>query len=197
NYRYYLSLFIYALNRNSKISLNTLFRYVYIYTVSSDYLDNSEEKEREAIIDQNIGIADYSLLSDAMQSLNEREMITVIDPVYIVGTDKIYELVENLLSEERVKQDLKRITYFAGVISNYSEDVVLAVFYNEPNVVEARNRNKNSVNLKDNKLYQLFTEFEKVANEDCNKNLDKYDVFTTWLDYIFEKYVQEKVNHEC
>ena len=123
--RYLLSLFVYALKRNSKISINTLFRYVYIYSASCDYLDNSEEKEKEIIIDKNIGIADYSILFEALQNLNEFEMITMIDAANIIGTDKIYIFVENLVNQERVKNDLNRITYFVGVISNYSEDVIL------------------------------------------------------------------------
>ena len=52
------------------------------------------------------------------------------------------------------------------------------------------------MNLKNNKLYELLTEFEKIANEECGKNLDRYDVFTTWLDYVFEKYVEGKVKNE-
>lgn len=194
--RYLLSLFIYALKRNSKISINTLFRYAYIYSASCDYLDNSEEKENEIIIDKNIGIADYSILFEALQRLNESEMITMIDSANIIGTDKIYIFVESLVNQERVKNDLNRITYFVGVISNYSEDVILSIFYNEPNVVEATNRNESVVNLKNNKLYELLTEFEKVANEECGKNLDRYDVFTTWLDYVFEKYVEGKIKNE-
>lgn len=194
--RYLLCLFIYALKRNSKISINTLFRYVYIYSVSCDYLENSQEKEGEVLIDKNIGIGDYSILFEAMQRLNETEMITMIDSANLMGTNKIYVFVENLLTNERVKHDLNRIIYFVGVISNYSEDVVLSIFYNEPNVVEVTNRNESVVNLKKNKLYELLMEFERVANEDCGKNLDKYDVFTTWLDYVFEKYVQGKVKNE-
>ncbi len=194
--RYLLCLFIYALKRNSKISINTLFRYVYIYSVSCDYLENSQEKEGEVLIDKNIGIGDYSILFEAMQRLNETEMITMIESANLMGTNKIYVFVENLLTNERVKHDLNRIIYFVGVISNYSEDVVLSIFYNEPNVVEVTNRNESVVNLKKNKLYELLMEFEKVANEDCGKNLDKYDVFTTWLDYVFEKYVQGKVKNE-
>ena len=88
--QYLLSLFIYALKRNSKISINTLFRYAYIYSASCDYLDNSEEKENEVIIDKNIGIADYSILFEAIQRLNESEMITMTDSANIIGTDKIY-----------------------------------------------------------------------------------------------------------
>lgn len=194
--RYLLCLFIYSLKRYSKVSINTLFRYVYIYSSSCDYLNNSKEKEREIIIDKDLGIADYSILYEAMQRLNESEMIIIVDSANISGTDKVYDFVDGLLDQERVKEDLNKITYFVGVISNYSEDVVLSIFYNEPNVTATTNRNDSVVNLKNNKLYELLTDFEKIANDECGKNLDKYDVFTTWLDYVFEKYVDGKVKNE-
>lgn len=190
--RYLLCLFVYALKRNIDISVNTLFRYVYMYSISLDYLTNAEQKDEEVIIDKDIGIGDYSILYEALQRLNEAEFLYMVDSKTVVGTDKLYDFVEKLLCQERVKDDLNRITYFVGMISNYSEDVVLSIFYNEPNVLDATNRNINIVKLKNNKLYDLLVEFEKIANEEWEKNLDKYDVFTTWLEYVFEKYVQGK-----
>ena len=190
--RYLLSLFVYTLKMESHIPINTLFRYVYIYSVSLDYITNAERQEGEVVIDKDMGMGDYSILYDAVQRLNESKLVTFLDSQNIVATDKLYVFVENLLSQERVREDLNRITYFVGVISNYSEDVILSIFFNEPNVVEATNRNLSVVDLKNNRLYELLLEFEKIANNDCGKDLDKYDVFTTWLEYIFEKYVQGK-----
>lgn len=190
--RYLLSLFVYTLKKESHIPINTLFRYVYIYSVSLDYITNAERQEGEVVIDKDMGMGDYSILYDALQRLNESKLVTFLDSQNIVATDKLYVFVEDLLSQERVREDLNRITYFVGVISNYSEDVILSIFFNEPNVVEATNRNLSVVDLKNNRLYELLLEFEKIANNDCGKDLDKYDVFTTWLEYIFEKYVQGK-----
>lgn len=53
-----------------------------------------------------------------------------------------------------------------------------------------------TIELSDNKLKQLLEEFEKVANENRLNKLDKYDVFTSWLDYVFEEYLQEKESNE-
>lgn len=191
--RYLLSLFIYALKENEKLSINTLFRYVYIYSVSIDYLLNKNENKEEVIIDKNIGIGNYSTLLEALQSLNESSMITMLDAANVKALDGLCAFVENLLQQERVKNDLNNITYFVGVVSNYSEDVILSVFYKEPNVADASNRNENVVKLTNNKLYKLLSDFEKIANDECGKNLDRYDVFTSWLDYVFEEYIQEKV----
>ena len=63
--RYLLCLFIYALKEKNRISVNTLFRYVYIYSVSIDYLVNTKTGDQEVIIDKNIGIGDYSILLEA------------------------------------------------------------------------------------------------------------------------------------
>ena len=199
--RYLLCLFIYALKRESKISINTLFRYAYIYSVSCDYLDNAifdhdVEDMNKIIIDKDLGIGDYSILYKAMQSLNEHEMINMIDSVNIAGTSKLSTFVTGLFDHKKAKQDLNRIMYFIGVLSNYGEDVILSVFYSEPNVIDAVNRNENVIYLKNNKLFDLLSEFERIANQDCKKDLDKYDVFTTWLDYVLENYVKGKVKYE-
>lgn len=191
--RYFLALFIYALKEKEKISINTLFRYVYIYSVSNDYLLDKSGNTEEVVIDKNIGIGNYSLLREAIQSLNENSMITMIDAANIRATENVLNYIEGLLEQERVKADLNNITYFVGVVSNYGEDVILSVFYKEPNVAEMNNRNDNVVKLTNNKLYKLLSEFENIANQECGKQLDKYDVFTAWLDYVFEEYIQEKV----
>lgn len=190
--RYLLCLFIYALKEKEKISINTLFRYVYIYSVSSDYLLNEKKNNEEIIIDKNIGIGNYAVLLEALQSLNENLMITKVDAANIKALDKIYDFVEQILEQKRVRVELNHIMYFVGVVSNYSEDVILSVFYKEPNVEYASNRNENVVKLSNNKLNKLLSDFENVANNEFRKNLEKYDVFTAWLDYIFEEYVQEK-----
>ena len=82
--------------------------------------------------------------------------------------------------------------YFTEIISSYSEDVILAVFFSEPNVENALIRGKKEINLSDNKLKKLLLEFENIAKTKFNNNLDKYDVFTSWLDYVFGEYLKEK-----
>ena len=70
------------------------------------------------------------------------------------------------------------------------------MFFNEPNFTYAVGRNEKTIILRNNKLRQLFIEFEKIANEEYNNKLDKYDVFTSWLDFVFENYVQGKVQND-
>ena len=82
------------------------------------------------------------------------------------------------------------------IVSSYNEDVILSAFFNDPNVENAIVRGKKEIELSDNKLKQLLEEFEKVANENRLNKLDKYDVFTSWLDYVFEEYLQEKESNE-
>ena len=91
-----------------------------------------------------------------------------------------------------MEEDLNRILYFTEIISSYSEDVILAVFFSEPNVEDAIIRGTKSINLSNNKLKKLLLEFENIAINNFNNKLDKYDVFTSWLDYVFENYLKGK-----
>ncbi|HFR3407869.1 TPA: hypothetical protein ACHU7V_001233, partial [Streptococcus suis] len=68
---------------------------------------------------------------------------------------------------------------------------ILNVFFNEPNVEDALSRNKISISLSDNKLNELLVKFQKEA-EKYGKNLDYYDTFVTWLDFVFEEYLEGK-----
>ena len=102
----------------------------------------------------------------------------------------------NVVKLEKVQTDLNKIMYFVDIVSSYNEDVILSAFFNDPNVENAIVRGKKEIELSDNKLKQLLEEFEKVANENRLNKLDKYDVFTSWLDYVFEEYLQEKESNE-
>ena len=190
--KYLLSLFLYALKGKEKISINTLFRYVYIYYVSNTYLTGNKEITDTIAIDKNLGIGNYSLLNEALQDLNRTEYVTIIDNINISVTDKLHKFIDDLLAQERAKQDLNRILYFTEILSSYSEDVILSVFFNEPNFLDAVGRNQKVIYLNNNKLKQLLMKFEKIANEEYNNKLDKYDVFVSWLDYVFEDYVRGK-----
>jgi hypothetical protein len=194
--RYLLSLFLYAVKEKKIISIHTLFRYVYIFKVSNTYLNNNSETTETITIDKNLGIGDYSLLNEAMQDLNLRDYITIIDNINISVKEKLLQHVNNLLTHEKVKQDLNKILYFTEIVSSYSEDVILTVFFNEPNYQYAVGRNQKAISLSNNKLKQLLADFEKIANEEYNNKLDKYDVFTSWLDFVFEEYVRGKDDDE-
>lgn len=104
--------------------------------------------------------------------------------------------IDSIIKLEKVQTDLNKIMYFVDIVSSYNEDVILSAFFNDPNVENAIVRGKKEIELSDNKLKQLLEEFEKVANENRLNKLDKYDVFTSWLDYVFEEYLQEKESNE-
>ena len=70
------------------------------------------------------------------------------------------------------------------------------MFFSEPNVEDAISRGKKSINLSNNKLKELLLEFENIAINNFNNKLDKYDVFTSWLDYVFENYLKGKSNEK-
>lgn len=191
-YKYLLTIFLYAMKKQDKISINTLFRYIYIYKVSISYLMLTEKQDGEIVINKNLGLGDYQSLQAALSTIIAAGYVEK-DDVQVKATYALEELVDNLKSHSpKVNCDLQRISYFSDVVSSYSEDVVLAVFFNEPNIADATLRNRSTIRLSDNKLYQLLTTFESIANSESQKQLGKYDVFVSWLDYVFEQYLSGK-----
>ena len=187
---YYICLFLYSL-KNKKVSKNTLFRYVYIFDVVNDYLGNYEKINDEIVIDQDMGLGNVVELTDALNEINRRNYITIEGPMIVIEKELI-EYVEGIKNTEKVQGDLNRVMYFIGIVSSYNEDVILSVFFSDPNVENSITRGKKEIELSNNRLKALLEEFEAIANEKREIKLDKYDVFSSWLDYVFEEYLQEK-----
>lgn len=187
---YYICLFLYAL-KDKKINKHTLFRYVYIYDVVCDYLGNYEKINDNFIIDKDLGINNVLELTEALNEISTRDYIDIKASFEIYIKKELIDYIDSI-SSLKIKEDLNRIMYFTEIISSYSEDVILAVFFSEPNVENALIRGKKEINLSDNKLKKLLLEFENIAKTKFNNNLDKYDVFTSWLDYVFGEYLKEK-----
>ncbi|KID49656.1 hypothetical protein C095_05765 [Fusobacterium necrophorum subsp. funduliforme B35] len=185
-------MFLYAL-KNKKINKHTLFRYVYIYDVVCDYLGNYEKINENFIVDKDLGINNVLELTAALNEINTHDYIDIKASFEIYVKEELINYVDSMYkSSSKIKEDLNRILYFVEIISSYSEDVILAVFFSEPNVEDAISRGKKSINLSNNKLKELLLEFENIAINNFNNKLDKYDVFTSWLDYVFEKYLKGK-----
>ena len=190
---YYICLFLYGLKEKEQVSKNTLFRY--IFDVVNDYLGNFEKINDEIILDKDMGLGNVVQLTEALNEISRRNYVTVIGPnVKIENELRLY--IDSIIKLEKVQTDLNKIMYFVDIVSSYNEDVILSAFFNDPNVENAIVRGKKEIELSDNKLKQLLEEFEKVANENRLNKLDKYDVFTSWLDYVFEEYLQEKESNE-
>lgn len=189
---YYICLFLYSL-KDKKVSKNTLFRYVYIFDVVNDYLGNYEDLSDEIVIDKDMGLGNVVELTEALNEINRRNYIT-IEGVQITVEKDLIDYISSMKKSKKVQDDLNRVMYFVGIVSSYNEDVILSAFFSDPNVENSIKRGKKEIELSNNRLKELLEDFEKVANEKHDIKLDKYDVFTSWLDYVFEEYIQEKSN---
>lgn len=189
---YFICLFLYSL-KDKKVSKNTLFRYVYILDVVNDYLGNYENLSDEIVIDKDMGLGNVVELTEALNEINRRNYITIEGAQITVEKDLI-DYISSLKQSKKVQEDLNRVMYFVGIVSSYNEDVILSAFFSDPNVENSIKRGKKEIELSDNRLKELLEDFEKAANEKYDMKLDKYDVFTSWLDYVFEEYLQEKNN---
>ena len=74
---YYMSLFLYSLRYKENITKNAVFRYIYIFTVASSYLNNDDENIilDELTIDSEIGIVNASQMEDTLAMLNSQNYI--------------------------------------------------------------------------------------------------------------------------
>lgn len=192
---YYICLFLYSLKNKEQVSKNTLFRYVYIFDVVNDYLGNFEKINDEIILDKDMGLGNVVQLTEALNEISRRNYATVTGSIVKVEEElRLY--IDSIIKLEKVQTDLNKIMYFIDIVSSYNEDIILSAFFNDPNVENAIARGKKEIELSDNKLKQILEEFEKVANENKVNKLDRYDVFTSWLDFVFEEYLQEKGSNE-
>ena len=189
---YFICLFLYSL-KDKKVQKYKLFRYVYILDVVNDYLGNYENLSDEIVIDKDMGLGNVVELTEALNEINRRNYITIEGAQITVEKDLI-DYISSLKQSKKVQEDLNRVMYFVGIVSSYNEDVILSAFFSDPNVENSIKRGKKEIELSDNRLKELLEDFEKAANEKYDMKLDKYDVFTSWLDYVFEEYLQEKNN---
>ncbi|BAW16475.1 hypothetical protein H8787_03495 [Streptococcus sp. NSJ-72] len=190
---YYMSLFLYSLRYKENITKNAVFRYIYIFTVASSYLNNDDENIilDELTIDSEIGIVNASQMEDTLAMLNSQNYI-LLEGFKINICEKLKNYCNKRQKEsEKFNNDLKAISYFVNLISSYSDEIVLSVFFNEPNIEEALSRNKTEISLNDNQLYNLLVKFQNNAKS-AGVILENYDAFISWLDFVFEEYLEGK-----
>ena len=193
-YRYLLTLFMYSL-RDYKPRMNTMFRLIYIYEVSTDYLTGEKQKENETIfVDQrHQGVGDYNLLFEAFGQAKASGYILESEDNTLCPGEALQEFINNLQKRsDDAKNDIHRISYFADVVASYGEDVILAIFFKEPNYEDALNRKKSEIDLTNNILLSQLNEYERIAGKDNTIKLKKYDVFISWLNFILDEYIKGK-----
>lgn len=184
---YYICLFLYALKDQKHVSKNTLFRYVYIFDIVSDYFGDVDKINDEIIIDKDMGLGNVVQLTESLNEVCRMNFATISASAVVIENELVF-YVNGIKNREKVKKDLNKIMYFVSIVSSYNEDVILSAFFNDPNVEDALSRGKKEIRLNDNKLKQWLEEFEQATNN----RLSKYDVFSSWLDYVFEEYIKEK-----
>lgn len=193
-YRYLITLFVYAM-REYIPRVNTVFRLIYIYKVSVDYLNGNTHSisDDKIFIDQtHIGVGDFNQMNTALGIAISSGYINEEQGVLSPG-----DILENFVIERSaesidIMKDVQRITYFTDVVLSYGEDVVLAVFYKEPNYASAALRNRSEISLANNELLSILIEFEHMANKKSSEELEKYDVFISWLNFVLDEYLKEK-----
>ena len=160
--------------------------------VSNSFLNDDEsEILDELIIDPKVGTVNTFQMEATLKLLSSQDYISLNSFKINICDKLLTECSKNQERSKKFKDDLKSVSYFVNMISSYSDEIVLSIFFNEPNIEDALSRNKTKISLSNNQLYKLLENFQNRAKS-SNVDLDKYDVFIAWLDYIFEEYLKGK-----
>lgn len=160
--------------------------------VSNSFLNDDEsEILDELIIDPKVGTVNTFQMESTLKLLSSQDYISLNSFKINICDKLLTECSKNQKRSKKFKDDLKSVAYFVNMISSYSDEIVLSIFFNEPNIEDALSRNKTKISLSNNQLYKLLENFQNRAKS-SNVDLDKYDVFIAWLDYIFEEYLKGK-----
>jgi len=192
-YKYLLTMFVYAM-RNHETRINTLFRLIYIYLVSLSFFTGEKSNDIFNVyaFQKNYEADNNSYFREALAISISGEYITESNGVLKPGDDLEKHINQICTESEKVKRELQSISYFSDVIYSYGEDSIFTMFYKEPNFEDAFKRNSTEIDLENNKLKELLTEFETTANKNNMEQIDKYDVFISWLNFILNEYIKEK-----
>jgi hypothetical protein len=70
------------------------------------------------------------------------------------------------------------------------------MFIRDPNIEYAKKRNIDFVNLDNNRLSALLMKFRIKAKDEFDKDLDNYDVFVSWMNFVQSEYIRGKNTDE-
>jgi len=200
-YRYLLNIFVYALRNQEVVYLYTLYRCAFIYRVITDFLELNEDDAHEnwdinrLNISNDLSIVDQSDLNEALIYLVNDGFIERNGSKIVINSLRINTYIENIHSDI-VATDLNRVGNFVNIVFSYPDDVVLSMFIRDPNIEYAKKRNIDFVNLDNNRLSALLMKFRIKAKDEFDKDLDNYDVFVSWMNFVQSEYIRGKNTDE-
>lgn len=201
-YRYLLYIFIYALRAYNEVYLYTLFRCVFIFRVLTDFLElksddiGDSDNGSNLHINDDLSVADQSILDEAMVHLVNEGFVIRDGSKVVINSQLIEEFIDNRRHSEKFVNDLNRIGNFVNIVFSYPDDIILSMYLKDPNIEYAKKRNIGVVNLDKNKLQLLLEKFKLKAKDEYNKDLDNYDVFVSWMNFVQSEYIKGKNTNE-
>lgn len=171
-----------------KTNSNTLERYLYLYYISGDFLkiNNADIKNCDFILENN-----RIILAGYREALTDLENLGFIqcENKDIIVTDKLTSTIMELKSNQgQFSDDYNCLEPLINLLLSYSDDYIFTIFFSEPTIQDAENRNVNNIKINYNLLLDLLNKFKVNLK---NSSIDDYDILSHWMKFIIEEYAKK------
>lgn len=177
-------LFLYSIKQKTdSINQNTFKRYLYMYYVSSDFI-NGNTDDVDIIIDKgDITIVNFD---GVMYEFIAKEYIEINDNSIVIRPE-LLNLVVPLLknTDGAFYKQYREIQPFINLLLTYTDQFIFTIFFHEPTFKEASLRGTNKMQPVDSQLDRLLKQFQSRIKD---KQIDEYDILTYWMDFILKNY---------
>ncbi|MTD40297.1 hypothetical protein GIX45_17075 [Erwinia sp. CPCC 100877] len=181
-------------NYNCSINVNTFKRYLYLYYISSNFLN--ENSKETVTININKSKTEVSILG-LSAVLNELEIVDFIklEKSDILIKNGLINRVDLLLKTENgiFFEKYKQILPFINLLYSYEDDYVFTIFFSEPTIDSVINRNKGDFSSDSSILVKWLMEFKKQVKQ---RGVNNYDILSHWIEFVLEKYYKGEFDGE-
>lgn len=180
-------LFLYALSKGSNsINRNTFKRYIYLYYLTSSFIqeDSTNEEDINIIIDKgDVSIVGFDKIINEICNV---EFIDLEENRILIRQELIEYLSQYIENNDgTLSSQYNVILPFVNVLRTYNDQYIFTVFFSEPTFISATERGLGEIKSSNSELNRLLSAFRARLHND---KIDEYDILAYWLDYILKNY---------
>ncbi|HEL2475175.1 hypothetical protein EI999_02695 [Streptococcus suis] len=187
SFRETILLFVFSISQiRKKININTLQRYLYLYYITGQFLQEEVKSEVTVYTDRHFGIK-ISGFSEEIDRLVATDFLSR-ETTTLCPNAKLVNWGNSLSPDGLSAEKLKEIQSFVNLLTSYDDDTVFSLLFEEPSVKSAKNRNI-EVSVSNSELSELLNTFYDSITE---QTIEKYDVLSHWLNFIIQHIQNDK-----
>ena len=183
-------LFLYALSNSSEyVNVNTFKRYIYLYYLTSSFINEVAADEENITIIVNKGDITIIGYDSIINDLNAREFIDIEENRIIVRQELKDYLLPFLNNDDgTLNAQYREILPFVNILKSYNDQYIFTIFFSEPTFQAATARGLSEISSESSELKKLLSKFKTKVND---ANIDEYDILAYWMDFILKNYYIE------